>query len=88
MIMYRTDLMEAAGLEMPDAPSWAFVAKAARAMTDRDKGINGICPRGKAGWGEGDAFITAMSNSFGARWFAENWHAQVDTSNLSDTLTF
>ena len=53
MIMYRTDLMEAAGLEMPAAPSWAFVAKAARAMTDRDKGINGICLRGKAGWGEG-----------------------------------
>ena len=38
-------------------------------MTDRDNDINGICLRGKAGWGEGGAFITAMSNSFGARWF-------------------
>ena len=38
-------------------------------MTDRDNEINGICLRGKAGWGEGGAFITAMSNSFGARWF-------------------
>ena len=69
MVMYRTDLMAAAGLEMPDAPSWSFIAKAARAMTDRDAEINGICLRGKAGWGEGGAFITAMSNSFGARWF-------------------
>jgi len=88
MVMYRTDLMEAAGLEMPDAPSWAFIAKAARAMTDRDNDINGICLRGKAGWGEGGAFITAMSNSFGARWFDEEWNAQFDTREWSDTLNF
>ncbi len=88
MVMYRTDLMEAAGLEMPDAPSWAFIAKAARAMTDRDADINGICLRGKAGWGEGGAFITAMSNSFGARWFDEEWNAQFDTREWSDTLNF
>jgi len=88
MVMYRTDLMEKAGLEMPDAPSWAFIAKAAREMTDRDNDINGICLRGKAGWGEGGAFITAMSNSFGARWFDENWDAQFDTREWSDTLNF
>ena len=88
MVMYRTDLMEKAGMEMPDAPSWAFIAKAARAMTDRDNDINGICLRGKAGWGEGGAFITAMSNSFGARWFDENWDAQFDTREWSDTLNF
>ena len=88
MIMYRTDLMKQAGLEMPKAPSWAFIAKAARAMTDRDNGINGICLRGKAGWGEGGAFITAMSNSFGARWFDTDWNAQFDTREWSDTLNF
>ena len=88
MIMYRTDLMKKAGLEMPKAPSWSFIAKAARHMTDRDNDINGICLRGKAGWGEGGAFITAMSNSFGARWFDENWNAQFDTREWSDTLNF
>jgi sorbitol/mannitol transport system substrate-binding protein len=88
MIMYRTDLMEKAGLEMPDAPSWSFVAKAAREMTDRENDINGVCLRGKAGWGEGGAFITAMSNSFGARWFDEQWNAQFDTREWSDTLNF
>src|SRR5210317_1540753 len=40
MIMYRTDLMEKAGLEMPEAPSWEFIRKAAAAMTDRDNEIN------------------------------------------------
>ncbi|RLJ41028.1 sorbitol-binding protein /mannitol-binding protein [Litoreibacter meonggei] len=88
MVMYRTDLMEAAGLEMPDAPTWDFIAQAAAAMTDRDNEINGICLRGKAGWGEGGAFITAMSNSFGARWFDENWQAQFDTEQWANTLNF
>jgi len=88
MIMYRTDLMEKAGLTMPDAPTWDFIKEAAVAMTDRDNEINGICLRGKAGWGEGGAFITAMSNSFGARWFDENWKPQFDTQQWADTLNF
>ena len=88
MIMYRTDLMEAAGMEMPDAPTWSFIREAAAAMTDRENEINGICLRGKAGWGEGGAFITAMSNSFGARWFDMDWNAQFDTQPWKDTLEF
>jgi len=88
MVMYRTDLMEQAGLEMPAAPTWDFIRDAAAAMTDRDNDINGICLRGKAGWGEGGAFITAMSNSFGARWFDEDWNAQFDTEAWANTLNF
>ena len=87
MVMYRTDLMEKAGMEMPEAPTWEFIQKAAAAMTDRDNEINGICLRGKAGWGEGGAVITAMSNSFGARWFDEDWNAQFDTEEWKNTLT-
>ncbi|MBP0481199.1 ABC transporter substrate-binding protein [Sagittula salina] len=88
MIMYRTDLMEQAGLEMPASPTWEFIREAAAKMTDRDAEINGICLRGKAGWGEGGAFITAMSNSFGARWFDEDWNAQFDSEAWKETLTF
>ena len=88
MIMYRTDLMEKAGLEMPDAPTWDFVREAAAAMTDRENDINGICLRGKAGWGEGGAFITAMSNSFGAQWFDMDWNATFDGEAWANTLNF
>ena len=88
MIMYRTDLMQAAGLEMPKAPTWQFIRKAAAAMTDRDNGINGICLRGKAGWGEGGAFITVTANSFGARWFDEDWNAQFDQPEWANALNF
>ena len=88
MIMYRTDLMEKAGLKMPEAPTWEFIADAARKMTDRAADINGICLRGKAGWGENMAFLTAMSNSFGARWFDEKWKPQFDQPEWKNTLDF
>lgn len=88
MVMYRTDLMEKAGLEMPKAPTWSFIKKAAAAMTDKDAGVYGICLRGKAGWGENIALLTSMSNSFGARWFDENWKPQFDSKAWKDTLEY
>ncbi|WP_163264385.1 ABC transporter substrate-binding protein [Chelativorans alearense] len=88
MVMYRTDLFEEAGLEMPEAPTWEFVADAARKITDKDNEIYGICLRGKAGWGENMAFLTATANSFGARWFDENWQPQFDQPQWKETLDF
>ncbi|MDC0948740.1 sugar ABC transporter substrate-binding protein [Gammaproteobacteria bacterium] len=88
MIMYRTDLMEKAGMEMPTEPTWDFVAKAAAAMTDRDNEIYGACLRGKAGWGENMAFITTVANSFGARWFDENWNPQLDSPQWKAAVMF
>jgi len=88
MIMYRTDLMEKAGLTMPDAPTWSDVEAAAKAMTDKDNEIYGVCLRGKAGWGENMAFITTVANSFGARWFDENWKPQLDTPEWKAAVTF
>jgi sorbitol/mannitol transport system substrate-binding protein len=57
-------------------------------MTDKASETYGICLRGKAGWGENMAFLTAMSNSFGARWFDENWKPQFDQPEWKETLTF
>jgi sorbitol/mannitol transport system substrate-binding protein len=88
MVMYRTDLMEKAGLKMPDAPTWTFIKEAADKMTDKAAGVYGICLRGKAGWGENMAFLTAMSNSFGARWFDEKWNAQFNTPEWKATLDY
>lgn len=88
MVMYRTDLFEAAGIDMPDAPSWELIAEAARAITNKDNEIYGICLRGKAGWGENMAFLTATANSFGARWFDENWEPQFDSDAWKNTLQF
>lgn len=88
MVMYRKDLMDKAGMKMPDAPTWADIKKAADAMTDKKNEIYGICLRGKAGWGENMAFLTAMSNSFGAKWFDKDWHPQFDQKPWADTIAF
>ena len=88
MVMYRKDLFDKAGLKMPDAPTWTFIADAARKITDKSHEVYGICLRGKAGWGENMAFLTAMSNSFGARWFDEKWKAQFDQPEWKNTLDF
>jgi len=88
MIMYRKDLFEKAGLKMPENPTWEFIGDAARKITDRKGDINGICLRGKAGWGENMAFITALTNSFGGRWFDENWKPQFDQPEWKSSLQF
>ncbi|MGJ8590090.1 MAG: ABC transporter substrate-binding protein [Yoonia sp.] len=88
MVMYRTDLMEAVGLEMPDAPTWEFIREAAAAMDDPEGDVNGVCLRGKAGWGEGGSFITVTANSFGARWFDEDWNAQFDQPEWAEAVNF
>ncbi len=88
MVMYRKDLVEKAGLKMPDAPTWEFIGEAARKMTDPASETYGVCLRGKAGWGENMAFLTATANSFGARWFDENWRPQFDQPEWKNTLDF
>jgi len=88
MIMYRKDLFEKAGLKMPAAPTWDFIADAAKKLTNRPTETYGICLRGKPGWGENMALLTAMANSFGARWFDEKWKPEFDGPEWKRTLTF
>ncbi|MBV9529778.1 MAG: sugar ABC transporter substrate-binding protein, partial [Bradyrhizobium sp.] len=87
MTMYRTDLFKKAGLTMPENPTWDFIVDAAKKLTDKEAGVYGICLRGKAGWGENMAFLTAMANSFGARWFDEKWEPQFNTPEWKKTLS-
>ena len=86
-VMYRRDLAEAAGVTIPDSPTWADIKAAAAAMHDPDNGVYGICLRGKAGWGENMAFLTTMANSYGARWFDETWQPQFDTEQWRAAIT-
>lgn len=88
MIHYRTDLMKKAGLTMPEDPTWAFIKKAADKMTNKADGVAGICMRGKAGWGENMAAITATANTFGARWFNMKWQPQFKSPEWKKALTF
>jgi sorbitol/mannitol transport system substrate-binding protein len=86
-VNYRKDLAEKAGVTIPDAPTWDDIKAAAAAMNDPANGVFGICLRGKAGWGENMAFLTTMANSYGARWFDENWKPQFDSPEWKAVLT-
>jgi sorbitol/mannitol transport system substrate-binding protein len=87
MTMYRKDLFEKAGLTMPEKPTWDFVIDAAKKLTDKASGTYGICLRGKPGWGENMAILGVMGNSFGTRWFDEQWHPTFDGPEWKDMLT-
>jgi sorbitol/mannitol transport system substrate-binding protein len=90
-LMYRADLLEEAGLTMPDAPSWAEVADIAREVNSDD--LAGICLRGKPGWGDLGAAFTTVLNTFGGTYWAANddgsiGASQVDQPEFKEALDF
>ena len=86
MLMYRKDLLAAVGVTMPDHPTWDQVAAAAQKVNSSS--VNGICLRGLPGWGEQLAPLDTVVNTFGGRWFDQNWTAQLTTPAWHDALTF
>ena len=88
MIMYRKDLVEAAGMTIEDNPSWDHIRDVAAAIHKPDDGVYGICLRGKPGWGDNAAFITTMANSFGAQWFNMDWTPALDSDAWKEAVTF
>ena len=88
MIMYRKDLVAAAGMSIEDRPSWGHIRDVAAAIHNPDADVYGICLRGKPGWGDNAAFITTMANSFGARWFDENWRPQLTSPEWHHAVSF
>lgn len=86
MTYYRKDLFAQAGLTMPAKPTWPFLYRAAQKLRDPAKGIYGMCLRGKAGWGENMAVLTAMSNSYGARLFDMQWRPQFSSPEWQRTV--
>ncbi len=86
MLFYRTDLFEAAGLEMPERPTWDQVREFAAQLDSGD--TSGICLRGLPGWGEQGAPLTTVINAFGGRWFDEDWNAALDDEDSAAAIRF
>ncbi|SAK75830.1 periplasmic ABC transporter substrate-binding component [Caballeronia hypogeia] len=88
MTFYRKDLFEAAGLKMPDQPTYDQIRQFAETLTTKAAGQYGICLRGKAGRGENMAYVSTVMNTYGGRWFDENWKAQIDTPEWHNAISF
>ena len=85
-LMYNKKMLAAAGVTMPEKPTWPQVADAARKL---DKpGVSGICLRGKPGWGEVLAPLDTVINAFGGRWYDENWNAQLTSPQVKAAVQF
>ncbi len=87
-LFYRKDLVEKAGLTMPEQPTYDDITKIADKLTDKKAGIYGICLRGKPGWGENFAYLTTLINTMGGRWFDENWKPQLTTPEWKKAITW
>ncbi|WP_407310162.1 ABC transporter substrate-binding protein [Pseudomonas sp. nanlin1] len=85
---YRTDLFQQAGLSMPPRPTWTQLGEFAAQLHHPDKDQYGLCLRGKAGWGENMVLLTTMANSFGARWFDEQWQPQLTSPQWTAAANF
>jgi sorbitol/mannitol transport system substrate-binding protein len=77
MTFYRTDPSRAAGLTMPERPTFEELGTFARALHKPEEEIYGIALRGLPGWGQQLAVITCIINAYGGRWFNENWESQL-----------
>lgn len=85
---YRTDLFKAAGLTMPEKPTWDQIGEFASKLTDKSKDQYGLCLRGKPGWGENMALITTLANGYGGTWFNSQWAPQFTSTAWKDALNF
>lgn len=86
MLMYNKELLDEAGITVPEHPTWQEVADIARTI-DSDT-VDGICLRGKPGWGELFAPLTTVVQTFGGSWYDAEWNAQVDSPEFREAVQF
>lgn len=84
--MYRKDLFDAAGIKMPEAPTWDDIKAAACKLNDPSKGVYGIAMKGVPDYGQLAPFITFM-HSYGAKWFDEKWDPQINSEPFKKAFT-
>jgi sorbitol/mannitol transport system substrate-binding protein len=88
LLYYRRDLLDAAGLTMPEAPTWNEVVEIARKLHDPANGFYGMCLRGLPGWGQMGAPLGTVINTFGGRWFDADWNAQITAPETAAAIKF
>lgn len=87
-LMYRKDVFEKEGLEMPERPTWTEVADLAAKVDGAEPGMKGICLRGLPGWGEQFAPLTTVVNTFGGTWFEEDMTPKVNAPEFTEAVNF
>ena len=88
MLFYNKKMFAAAGLKMPSDPTWDQVREFARKLHNPTKKQYGIALRGLPGWGEVMAPLDTVINTWGGKWFDENWQPQLTSPEFTDAVNF
>ena len=80
-IMYNKDVLEKAGVTMPDYPTWDEIYEIATKVQAME-GYTGIVLRSDVGWGNLGAPLGAMQNAFGCKYYDLDWNACIDTQEF------
>jgi sorbitol/mannitol transport system substrate-binding protein len=88
MIFYNKKMFAAAGLKMPAEPTWDQIREFARKLHNPAKKQYGIALRGLPGWGEVMAPLDTVINTWGGKWFDQDWQPQLDSQEFHDAVSF
>ncbi len=88
MTFYNKKMFKDAGLTMPDEPTWDQIKEFACKLHKPDQKQYGIALRGLPGWGELMAPLTTVINTFGGKWFDQNWQPQLNSKEWHDAVSF
>lgn len=81
-VMYRKDVLDEAGLTMPEQPTWDQVAEIARTIDTEE--MAGICLRGKPGWGDMGGPLGTVLNTFGASYWTATEDGEIGESRVGE----
>jgi sorbitol/mannitol transport system substrate-binding protein len=87
-LMYRKDVLDSAGIRMPEHPTWPQVAGFAAQVDRKQPGMRGICLRGQPGWGQVFAPLTTVVNTFGGTWFDKDWSPRLTAPGFRQATQF
>ncbi len=85
---YRKDLFAAAGLTMPEEPTYEQIRGFAARLHDPARNVYGICLRGEPGWGQNVAYLSTLMHTFGGRWFDPGWQPQLTSAEWKAAVRF
>lgn len=87
-VMYRKDLFDAAGLVMPEQPSWQQIREFAAVLHDPSNNMAGICLRG-APTSSGLAMtLNTMIDTFGGQWYDMDWNSTLTEPAVQEATEF
>ena len=87
-LMYNKQIFAQHHLTMPMHPTWDQVAQFAKELNNPAQGTTGILLRGQSGWGMNMAALDTIINTYGGRWFDNNWKPQLSSPQVKQAVTF